>query len=41
LRGAGDASQDGNVSLDEAYRYTYQRTLTGTAAAVRARDAGD
>jgi hypothetical protein len=32
LRGAGDANQDGRVSLDEAYRYTYQRTLTGTAA---------
>lgn len=32
LRGAGDANQDGKVSLDEAYRYTYQRTLTGTAA---------
>jgi hypothetical protein len=32
LRGAGDANQDGKISLDEAYRYTYQRTLTGTAA---------
>jgi len=32
LRGAGDANQDGNVSLDEAYRYTYNRTLAGTAA---------
>ncbi len=32
LRGAGDANQDGQVSLDEAYRYTYNRTLTGTAA---------
>jgi Caspase domain len=32
LRGAADANQDGKVSLDEAYRYTYNRTLTGTAA---------
>jgi hypothetical protein len=32
LRGAGDANRDGKVSLDEAYRYTYNRTLTGTAA---------
>ncbi len=32
LRGAGDANQDGKVSLDEAYRYTYNRTLAGTAA---------
>jgi hypothetical protein len=32
LRGAGDANQDGRVSLDEAYRYTYNRTLVGTAA---------
>ena len=32
LRGAGDANQDGRVSLDEAYRYTYNRTLAGTAA---------
>ena len=32
LRGAGDANQDGQVSLDEAYRYTYNRTLAGTAA---------
>ncbi|HSS38872.1 MAG TPA: caspase family protein, partial [Polyangia bacterium] len=30
LRGAGDANQDGRVSLDEAYRYTYNRTLAGT-----------
>jgi len=32
LRGAGDANQDGKVSLDEAYRYTYNRTLAGTAS---------
>lgn len=32
LRGAGDANGDGKVSLDEAYRYTYNRTLAGTAA---------
>lgn len=32
LRGAGDANQDGKVSLDEAYRYTYNRALAGTAA---------
>jgi hypothetical protein len=32
LRGAGDANQDGKVSLDEAYRYAYNRTLAGTAA---------
>jgi hypothetical protein len=32
LRGAGDANGDGRVSLDEAYRYTYNRTLAGTAA---------
>jgi hypothetical protein len=32
LRGAADANQDGQVSLDEAYRFTYNRTLSGTAA---------
>jgi hypothetical protein len=32
LRGAGDANGDGKVSLDEAYRYTYNRTLAGTSA---------
>ncbi len=31
LRGAGDADGDGRVSLDEAYRYAYRRTLTATA----------
>ena len=31
LRGAGDADQDGRVSLDEAYRYAYRRTLASTA----------
>lgn len=31
LRGAGDADRDGRVSLDEAYRYAYAGTLTGTA----------
>jgi hypothetical protein len=32
LRGAGDANGDGKVTLDEAYRYTYNRTLAGTSA---------
>jgi hypothetical protein len=32
LRGAGDANGDGEVSLDEAYRYAYQQTLLQTAA---------
>jgi hypothetical protein len=32
LRGAGDASGDGQVSLDEAYRYAYHRTLVSTSA---------
>jgi uncharacterized caspase-like protein len=32
LRGAGDASGDGKVSLDEAYRYAYHRTLIATTA---------
>ena len=44
LRGAGDANQDGKVSLDEAYRYTYNRTLAGTRRHRRrgaARDARD
>jgi hypothetical protein len=31
LRGAGDGNRDGKVSLDEAYRYAYHRTLTATA----------
>lgn len=31
LRGAGDADGDGRVSLDEAYRYAYRRTLAATA----------
>jgi hypothetical protein len=31
LRGAADTDGDGRVSLDEAYRYAYQRTLTSTA----------
>jgi hypothetical protein len=31
LRGAGDADGDGRVSLDEAYRYAYRRTLVSTA----------
>jgi len=30
LRGAGDADADGRVSLDEAYRYAYRRTLAAT-----------
>jgi len=32
LRGAGDSSGDGEVSLDEAYRYAYHRTLVATSA---------
>ncbi len=31
LRGAADADGDGKVSLDEAYRYAYRRTLSATA----------
>ncbi|MFT3843232.1 MAG: caspase family protein [Myxococcaceae bacterium] len=31
LRGAGDADEDGRVSLDEAYRYAYRHTLASTA----------
>ncbi|HTM21281.1 MAG TPA: caspase family protein, partial [Kofleriaceae bacterium] len=32
LRGAGDADRDGQVTLDEAYRYAYNQTLVATAA---------
>ena len=37
MRGAGDANRDGQVSIDEAYRYAYHQTLLATAetAAVR------
>lgn len=31
LRGGGDGNRDGRVSLDEAYRYAYERTLSDTA----------
>jgi Caspase domain len=31
LRGAGDANNDGEVSVDEAYRYAYHQTLLATA----------
>ncbi|TMQ04933.1 MAG: caspase family protein [Deltaproteobacteria bacterium] len=31
LRGAGDADHDGEVSIDEAYRYAYHQTLLATA----------
>ncbi len=31
LRGAADADGDGRVSLDEAYRYAYKRTLVSTS----------
>ena len=31
LRGAGDANNDGQVSIDEAYRYAYHQTLLATA----------
>jgi hypothetical protein len=30
LRGAGDQDRDGRVTLDEAYRYAYRRTLAST-----------
>lgn len=32
LRGAADEDEDGKVSLSEAYRYAYNRTLVATAA---------
>lgn len=32
LRGAADADSDGRVTLSEAYRYTYHRTLVATAS---------
>jgi hypothetical protein len=32
LRGAADADRDGRVTLHEAYRYAYHRTLASTAA---------
>ena len=32
LRGAADDNRDGQVSLDEAYRYTYHQTLLATGA---------
>ncbi|MFT3698211.1 MAG: caspase family protein [Kofleriaceae bacterium] len=31
LRGAGDANGDGEVTIDEAYRYAYHQTLLATA----------
>ncbi len=31
LRGAGDANNDGQVTIDEAYRYAYNQTLLATA----------
>jgi hypothetical protein len=31
LRGAGDSNNDGQVSIDEAYRYAYHQTLLATA----------
>jgi hypothetical protein len=31
LRGAGDSNNDGEVSIDEAYRYAYHQTLLATA----------
>lgn len=31
LRGAGDADHDGQVSIDEAYRYAYHQTLLATS----------
>jgi hypothetical protein len=32
LRGAADASRDGEVTLEEAYRYVYHRTVAHTAS---------
>jgi hypothetical protein len=32
LRGAGDANRDGQVTVDEAYRYAYHQTLLATAS---------
>jgi hypothetical protein len=34
LRGAGDASGDGNVTLDEAYWYTYRHTVGRTSKSI-------
>ena len=31
MRGAGDTNRDGQVSIDEAYRYAYHQTLLATA----------
>ncbi len=31
MRGAGDTNKDGQVSIDEAYRYAYHQTLLATA----------
>jgi hypothetical protein len=31
MRGAGDVNRDGQVSVDEAYRYAYHQTLLATA----------
>lgn len=31
MRGAGDTNSDGQVSIDEAYRYAYHQTLLATA----------
>ncbi len=35
LRGAADANQDGKVTLDEAYRYTYHQTLNSSGRTSR------
>ncbi len=32
MRGAGDANNDGQVTVDEAYRYAYHQTLLATSA---------
>lgn len=32
MRGAGDANADGQVTVDEAYRYAYHQTLLATSA---------
>jgi len=39
LRGAGDADHDGQVSIDEAYRYAYHQTLLATGRDRRRRPA--
>jgi hypothetical protein len=35
LRGAADSDRDGRVTLDEAYRYTYQQTLSSSGRTLK------